>query len=451
MLSIQRFDSNRPYTADGIHSMFERVKELAFSRRRLLGRMLASAAGLVSSSSAVRGWAEDQPGLAVAMLDRHWEAIEDLVDAYTSDAGIELKVTPLGYDELYTQLSLALTQRASTFDVVLMADPWIPQLASFLNPLEVTSDEADAFVPTSFELGRYPAESQACALPWLGETQFFVLRPEWLDSASQTPPETWDETVECATAIAGQLEPDGELAAYGIRSLDDHQVVESFLPVLRGYGKDLIDGETSVPQLDTDEALAATQAFLELAALSPGESAAVDAQDNAERFGAGQIALMANFWSSDLLTARTASSEAGPLASTLQPAQSEADHQAMTGVWMAGIPSGSLLPDDARAFLGWLTGLDLQMQLPELSLPPVRTDVLQDAVLTEQFPDLPVLLDMLERATSRPRSPFYPQLEQLVAAELQRALAGEQSGDEAMKNANVALRQFLVREGVLTA
>jgi len=229
--------------------------------------------------------------------------------------------------------------------------------------------------------------------------------------------------------------------------------VESFLPVLRGFGKDLIDRETSVPQLDTDEALAAMQAFLELAAFSPVESAAVDAADNAERFGAGQISMMANFWSSDLLAARTLTSsvESGPLASTLQPAQPGVAHSAMTGVWLAGIPAGSLATETARAFLGWLTGVDLQGQLPGLNLSPVRIDVFQDPALASQFPDLPVLHEMLEQATSRPRSPFYPQLEQLVATELQRALAGEVSGEQAMKNANVALRQFLVREGVLTA
>ena len=131
----------------------------------------------------------------------------------------------------------------------------------------------------------------------------------------------------------------------------------------------MIDRETSVPQLDTDEALAAMQTFLELAASSPVESAAVDEADNAERFGAGQISMMANFWSSDLLAARTAtsSSEAGPLASMLQPAQPGVAHRAMTGVWLAGIPAGSLAVDAARGFLTWLSGRELQGQLPGLN------------------------------------------------------------------------------------
>lgn len=387
------------------------------------------------------------------MLDRHWKAIEPLADDYAADAGIELKVSPLEYDELYTQLSLALTQRAGTFDVVLLSDAWIPQFATFLTQLDISSDQAAGFVPVSFELGRYPTDSLPCALPWLGETQFFVSRPEWLQRAGHVPPVTWDDTVECATVVAEQLEPDGDLAAFGIRSLDGHQLVDSFLPVLRGFGKNLIDTESSIPQLDTAEALAAMQVFMNLVALSPEESAAVDAPDNAERFAAGQISMMANFWSSDLLSARLEPpvSDAGPLASTLQPAQAGIEHRTMSGVWLAGIPVGSHAPDVARKFLGWLTGRECQAQLPELSLPPVLTDVLEDERLSERFPDLPVLLEMLEKATPRSRSPFYPQLELLVATELQHAVAGDESGEEAMKKANVALREFLVREGVLTA
>jgi multiple sugar transport system substrate-binding protein len=387
------------------------------------------------------------------MLDRHWQAIEPIADVYATDAGIELKVAALAYDELYTQLSLTLTQRADTFDVVLMADAWIPQFATFLTPLDIPSDQLSAFVPASIELGRYPIDSTPCALPWLGEAQFFVLRPEWLQRTGQTPPDSWDDTVECASVVAGELEPDGDLAACGMRSLNGRELVESFLPILRGFGKNLIDMESSVPQLDTPEALAAMQAFLELAGLSPKQSAAAGAPNNAERFAAGQISMMANFWSSDLLAARkaTAEPESGPMASTRQPAQPGIEHRAMTGVWLAGIPVGAAAPDAAKDFLGWLTGLECQAQLPALNLPPVRADVLRDATLTERFPDLPVLLEMLGTATPRSRSPFYPQLEQLVGAELQRAVSGDETGDVAMKNANVALREFLVREGVLTA
>ncbi len=69
--------------------------------------------------------------------------------------------------------------------------------------------------------------------------------------------------------------------------------------------------------------------------------------------------MMSNFWSSDLLAARTVDIElveSGPLASTLQPAQPGVAHQTMTGVWLAGIPAGSLAADAARGFLTWLTG-----------------------------------------------------------------------------------------------
>lgn len=437
------------------------MDKLTISRRQVLRGALATASGVVqhSSTSASSGHgvgrsrrnAQDRTRLAVAMLDDHWKAIQPIAEQYATNADIELKVSALKHDELYTQLSLTLTQRANTFDIVSLTDAWIPQFATFLQPLDVPSDQASEFVSAAYDLGRYPADSPSSALPWLGEAQFFAMRPEWLELASQAPPSTWDGTVECASAVADQLEPDGDLAAFGIRSLDGHQLVESFLPILRGFGKNLIDTDTSIPQLDTSEALAAMQVFMDLAAYSPAESAAVDAPNNADRFAAGEIAMIADYWSSDLLAARTttATAESGPLVSMLQPAQPASNHLAMTGVWLAGIPVGSAYPDGAMDFIDWLTSRAVQSQLPVLALPPVLVDVFQEPALIEQYPDLPTLFEMLETATPRSRSPYYPQLERLVATELQRALAGDQSGEQAMQNANISLREFLVREGVL--
>jgi multiple sugar transport system substrate-binding protein len=318
-------------------------------------------------------------------------------------------------------------------------------------PLDTPAEVLDVFAPVAVEVSRYPATNQPSALPWLGETQFFALRPQWLEGSSQIPPETWDAAVDSAIAVNSQLDPDQDLAAFAIRSLDGHELVESFLPILRGFGKSLVDPESNVPQLDTPEALAAVETFLTLAGFSPVESPAVDAPNNAERFEAGEISMMANFWASDLLASRSIESlpESGPIATTLQPAQPGVDRLAMTGIWLAGNPAGSLQPEAARNFLDWIVSLELQSQLPGLGLPPVRVDVLSDPPLTNRFPDLPVLKEMLFVASPRPRSPFYPQLERLLATELQQAVDGTVSGADALKNANIALREFLVREGVL--
>lgn len=434
---------------------------ISITRRVLLGTAVVLGQAVTASTN--RGVPADQGALqiamaqqetttlSIAMLDEHWTVLEPLVTAFRDASGIELDVTPLGYADLYSQISLALTQRASTFDIVFLTDAWIPQFASFLTVLDIAPEGVDALPQAVLDLGRYPEQAAMCAVPWLGETQFFALHPDWLARAGVEAIDDWDEVVVAVSRIAGDIDPQSDLAAFGMRMHAEHELVDSFLPILRGFGKTLIDAETNIPQLDTAPALAAMDVFLTLMKFSPIEGKAAGDPSNAVLFEQGQISMMANFWASDLLAARSVDTQhdAGPIATILQPAQSGIPRQALMGLWLAGIPIGSLQPDVATRFIVWLLSPELQQSLPDLGLPPVRTDTLEDASLIAMYPELAVIREMLANATSRGRSPYYPQLEHLLATELSKAVAGETSGADALKDANLALRQFLVREGVL--
>jgi multiple sugar transport system substrate-binding protein len=441
----------------------DRSMAMRVTRRNVLGG-LASLAAL--SARPLRGFTspketpsdalsrrDEKPKLTVAMLDAHWDAMQDLVGAYADAQGIKIDTTPLSYDELYSQLNLALTQQAATFDVISLEDPWIPQFASFLTPLDASSDLMDVLVPVCASVSRYPPDALPCALPWLGDAQFFGMQSEWLNRAEVRPPATWDETVSTASDMSAAIDPESELSAFGMSTLNWQDLVRSYLPILQGYGKALVDEKTNVPQLDTPEALAAMEAFEALVQLSPPESSAVGEPTNVERFGSGQIAMMSNFWSSNLLASRLVEqkSATGPITISLQPAQPGVTPRTMTGIWLLGIPLGSALPDEAWAFFEWIVGNEAQGHFPERALPPVRIDAYTDPMLVDAVPELPGLLSMLQPARPRPRSPFYPQLEQLLGAELGNVVSGKKSGTQALKDANVAIREFLVREGVLEA
>lgn len=441
--------------------MVDRSMALNASRRQVLAAAVAVGGGIASRISVLAApeaspkqtqiESDQKVSFSFALLNEHWDAIQETVESYAQQRGIEIDAKPLTYEELYSQLSLALTQQAPTFDVVSLEDPWIPQFATFLNPLEAPSDVMDSFVPVTAALGSYPEDTQLCALPWLGDVQFFALRPEWLALQEQRTPATWDETVETASVLADTIEPDSELYPFAISTLTGPGLVHSFLPILRGYGKSIIDAETSIPQLDTLEALGAMETFLSMATLSPTESGATGEPTNAEKFETGQVAMMADIWSHNLLGARMVEQKApsGAITGNLQPAQPAAPRQTMTGVWLMGIPVGSLMADEAWLFLKWMTDRVAQSAMAPVGLPPVRDDVYHDQAQVAASPDLPTLFELLNAASPRPRSPFYPQLEQLLAKELKNALSGEKSGAAALKDANVAIREFLVREGVL--
>src|SRR5690349_3222950 len=132
---------------------------LAVSRRQLIGSGIGMGAarlhaylGLavpgVSAKPVLQSVQQDEP-LSIALLDRHWEVLEAPVGAYADASGVEIQASPYQFDELYSQLSLALTQRADTFDVAFLADPWVPQFASFLAPLEAPAELMEVFAPVA--------------------------------------------------------------------------------------------------------------------------------------------------------------------------------------------------------------------------------------------------------------------------------------------------------------
>lgn len=429
------------------------------SRRHLLKASLALPVTAVGSSSratrlpGASSASAEEPRLTVAMLDSHWSAVSSLVDQFTSERRIEIEPKTYAYGELYSQLNLALTQQAPTFDVVSISDPWMPQFASFLVPIMVTQKEVDTFVPVAVSLGRYPESSPFTGMPWLGEAQFFGFHRDWLDGYQLQPPETWVETVDSAEMIAAEISDDSDRWALAITSLTEHDLVDSFLPILRGFGKEMIDPATSVPQLETPEALSAIVVFERLAALSPVETGAADEIANTQRFEQATVAMMANFWSSGMLDSRIgeSSGESVVPSGMFQPAEVPVPRLSMTEVWMLGIPIGSLLPDQALAFVEWLVSTDVQSQLPSSGLPPTLTATYADDELVAAYPELPMLHDFLASATPRPRSPFYPQLEMMLGTELKNVLSGKKSGSTALKDANIGIRAFLVREGVIAS
>jgi multiple sugar transport system substrate-binding protein len=122
----------------------------------------------------------------------------------------------------------------------------------------------------------------------------------------------------------------------------------------------------------------------------------------------------------------------------------------MTGNWLLGIPEGAKNSEAALDFILWLTSAEQQKRLLlENNLPATRTSVMKDPEAVEKLPFLPGLLAAAQNALPRPRTEHYSALEEIYGRYVAEAIAGQTSGEDAMKNANKEMRELLVREGVL--
>jgi multiple sugar transport system substrate-binding protein len=133
-----------------------------------------------------------------------------------------------------------------------------------------------------------------------------------------------------------------------------------------------------------------------------------------------------------------------------EPAQEGVKPANMTGNWLLGIPEGSKNAEGALDFILWLTAADQQKRLLlEEEKPATRISVMEDPEAVAKLPFLPGLLAAARNAVPRPRTPHYNAVEAIYGLYVAEALAGQISGEEAMKNSNKEIRELMVREGVL--
>jgi len=441
------------------------------SRRQLIkssaavgaGAAAISAIGGASASVGARsrGYGRYQGGgsITFAVTSDDLAKIQPLLDEYEQTSGTKVNTAPNPYADLYTDLNITLTQATGAYDVVSLDDPWIPQFAGgeFLMNLQELMDTKGVkvdtdFVPELLALGDYPKGSGLRGIPWVGNVQVFAWRTDVLEEMGGEVPATWDDVLTLATKVSSEKGSSG-LYGIGLRGQAGNPAATSFLPVLRGFGKDLLDPETNEPQLETDEAMAAIGLHLKLKEQTPPGVENVGHAENGINLYSGTIAMSGDIWPDQLLQAfdPSLSKVVGKIEVGPEPAQANVKPANMTGNWLLGIPEGSKNADAALDFILWFTAAEQQKKLlMNNNIPATRTSVLEDAEAVEKLPFLPGLLAAAKNALPRPRTQFYGALEEIYGRHVAQAIAGQESGEDAMKNANKEMRELLVREGVLS-
>src|SRR5215213_2425217 len=393
---------------------------------------------------------------AVSQPDQ--QQIQPVLDEYTAATGTKINTATSDYAGLYTNLNVTLTQATGAYDVVSLDDPWIPQFAGgeFLMNLDELMQAAGEtvdrdFVPELLALGEFPKGTGLRGIPWVGNVQVFAWRTDLLEELGKEVPVTWDDVLALATEITAAKSAEG-LYGIGLRGQAGNPAATSFLPVLRGFGKDLIDPETSEPQLETPEAMAAIAMQLSLKEQTPPGVENVGHAENGTNLYSGTIAMSGDIWPDQLLKAfdPAVSKVVGKIEVGGEPAQAGVKPANMTGNWLLAIPEGSKNPERAWDFIKWFTSAETQKKLIlNNSIPATRTSVLQDPEAVEKLPFLPGMLAAAKNALPRPRTPLYGAMEEIYGRYVAEAIAGQTSGEDAMKNANKEIRDLLVREGVL--
>ncbi|HET8523598.1 MAG TPA: extracellular solute-binding protein [Thermomicrobiales bacterium] len=421
-----------------------------------------------TNSAPIKGWAE--PGqintqvpsireISFALLSDDLAKIQPLLDEYGAANNVTFRTDPNSHDDLYVKLNINLTQSTAAYDLVSMEDPWLPLFAGgkLLEDIGEMMDKRGVppdpdVIPALMALGEFPTGSGLRALPWVGNVQAFAWRTDLLSSRRQEVPRTWDEVLVLASAITSDGKADN-LFGIGVQGQAGRAAATSFLPVLRGFGKDLLDPETNEPQLETPEAMAALDLHLKLAKQAPPGVEDVGSTQNGDNFSSGRIAMSGDIWPGQLLQAIDPrhSAVVDKIAVGPEPAQPNVVPVNTTENWLLGIPTGAANAELALDFMLWFTAPEQQRRLLLNSgVMPTRASVMTDAEAIAKFPFLPGYLDAARHGVPRVRTPYYPALELIYGRYVSEVIAGKTDAQDAMANANKEIRNILVREGVIT-
>jgi multiple sugar transport system substrate-binding protein len=370
---------------------------------------------------------------------------------YAKLKGTKVEIVQAPYNNVFEQAANAGQTKSGAFDIVLMDDPWIPFFAEngHLEDLTPYFQKAgkdgpdDDFLSKSLALCRNPynAGPYIC-LPYVGNAQMFFYDAAKFKEAGIEEPKTWDDVLKAAKALTDK--GGGRYFGYVFRGGQGNPVVADFMPLFWSYGANLFNEDRSKVTIDTPEGAQAMKMFMALRDVSPKGVESYNANEVGQALAAGTAASSIN-WPNWVATFEdpTQSRMVGKISYTGIPAGTNPGSSEI-GHWTMGIMAAAKNKQEAFDFMQWATSPEQIKVSAERGNPPVRTSTFTDPDLTKQekFRHYPVLMEAIQASTPRPRHPKWPEIENAFGIELSKAVAGAETPEEALKNAQAAVEKI---------
>jgi len=377
----------------------------------------------------------------------------------SSHPGVKIQIVEAPYASLYTKLVNTFQANDATYDLVMMDDPWMPKFGTIgaLTPLEPLGISKDGDVAqVVWDVGTWPPprgavppsekdkQKQLLGVTIVGNVEMFM----WRKDITPNGPASYDEVLANAKA---QNKPN--FAGYIIRGKATNPVTADFLPILWSFGGDVFDENWNVT-FDNAQSVAAIKFLVDdLKAVAQAGPSSSDASDRDRIMATGQ-GYQSSTWPGEINTAvlGPGTTVTGKVGFEPIPKGPGGKGVGMMGNWMLGIPKVSKNQQAAADFIKWMLQKDTQMTYAQNGGIPSRTSVLKDSSLQDKNPYFSVLADALTAPPNwRPRTDQWNAVETVIGTELNKALAGQQSAQDAATNASKQIRSLMKQAGYPTA
>lgn len=422
---------------------------LTLAHRILAALWLASFLSLTGVSLAIAQNAPTQTSLRIFTgAQQRSDGMRQIVERYTREnpnVRVELESGGITPEQQQQYLNTMLAAKDAALDLVLLdvirpaqwaAAQWAEPLDSYLGAEKETlmARYLPAYRAASIINGK------VMALPYFADAQFLYYRQDLLEKYAIAPPKTWDALKSAALRVMeGENNPN--LRGFETAGAPIEGAVCTYLVPLWGAGEDLLkDGKLNL------SGEAARKPFtlwadLKDANVSAPNLASISTDRIRQNFQAGNL-LFGMSWGYVWNRAQndgdsTVKDKVGVVS---LPGFSADRQPTCIGGWQIAVSSFSRNKAEAVKLARYLSSPEVSKQLAILgSHLPVFAEVYRDPEVLKANPWFAQALPAVLAARSRPITPRYPEVSEIIRTNINAFLAGSKTADAALADMNARL------------
>ncbi|ASN04597.1 ABC transporter substrate-binding protein [Virgibacillus necropolis] len=372
-------------------------------------------------------------------------ANEKLVAAFEKshpNINVEYREMPADTGQQHDQYVTAFSAQSAEIDVFDADVIWPAEFAQADYALEldrfIEKDGIDmnAYFEGTVASGKF--NGKQWAMPKFTDAGVLYYRSDIVEE----PPATWDELIEQANALQGEA---GTEFGYLMQAAQYEGLITNAIEFIASYGGQVIDEENNVVA-NSPETVKAIKKMQEIVGSDfvPDNILNFMEIETETAFIEGKSVFARNWPYMQASAADESRSKvAGNVEITTLPA-GDAGSASTLGGWMTMINRYSEHPEAAWEFVKFMTGAEGQkITAIEGGSAPTLKALYEDAEVKEASPLFanPEFVKVLESAVPRPITPIYPEISDIMQIELSKALAGEQTAEEAASNMQTKIEE----------
>ena len=413
---------------------------------------VALAAALATGTPA---FAADEEINVVMFGMPYTKGLQKLAGDFEEATGIKANIDVIGQEVFENRITLSFTGGSGDIDVVhtpvIQVQRWVA--ADWLKPITA---EVDAMAVKSDimagPLDAYVINGEQWAVPYMAATGLMTYRKDILEEAGVEVPETWEDML----SVAAKIHTD-ETAAIAMRAVPGQGFNMFIFPmVMRAYGGKFFEDYTAgnlTPAINSPETLEALNVYMKL--LNEYGPQGAGNFNFAEVNAAAQNGQITFALEGTGVVAQIVDPEKSKFADKTGialPPGGPAGRSPAIAVHGLGIPASAKNPDLSAKFIEWavstetMTKIALSESFSNFTTGPVAENPEVIDKYSKVHPDfLTMQADALNLAIGhyRPLLPDWPALGQAIGENINAALNGLVSPEEALEGAEQDMKDIL--------